>query len=52
MTDYDADYDGDQDRDVWIQLWTNSLHDPLTRYCLWVAILALAGWLLIQALTP
>jgi hypothetical protein len=55
MTDYDADHDGDQTLDdgTWpVDLWKWDINYPLTRACIWIAALAVAGWVLTQALTP
>lgn len=49
MNDYDDEYD--QDVDTWVYLWRNDRHHPLTRFCIWWSIAAVAGWVLIQMLT-
>jgi hypothetical protein len=53
VTDYDYDCDDhNPDHETWIYLWVYDRDHPLTRFCLLVALSAIAIWSLIQWLAP
>lgn len=44
--------DHDDQHDIWVYLWRNDRHHPLTRFCIIVSIAAFILWFLIQLLIP
>jgi len=45
MTDYDQDPPEDP---AWVDLWS----PHLTTFAVWISVIAVGAWVLIQALTP
>lgn len=49
MTDYETQQDSP--RTTWVGILPYDINAPLVRFCIGVALLAVAGWVLIQMLT-